>query len=188
MLFYDLEIIKAIPVKNETPIEGISYCDGWGDQSNMGISVLVAFSEEQKSIGIFMNDNRTQFADWIAETNMVMGFNNNRFDDPVLFKNWGVEVPKEKSADLYQIIKAKAPKGIKGSLSMDALCKANLNITKTEDGALAPIMFQRGQIGRVINYCIQDVRLLKMLYSKIQKTGTLIDPRTSQPFVVKQVA
>jgi len=185
MLWYDLEIAKAIPQPNEDPIEGIDYCKNWGDQANMGIAVLVAFSEERKSIGVFMNDNREEFRKWVDETNIVMGFNNKRFDDPVLFKNWGIEIPPEKSSDLYLTIKDAAPSGITGSLSLDAILKANFNIGKTEDGAMAPVYYQRGEVGRVINYCIQDVRMLKMLYSRIQKTNSIIDPRTGRIITFK---
>ena len=185
MIWYDLEIVKMIPTKGQDNNPELSYCKGWGDHSNMGISVLVAFSEERKTVGVFMNDNRAEFQEWIDETNFIMGFNNHRFDDKVVLTNWHVNIPQEKSIDLYPIIRDQAPKGIRGSLSLGALCEANFNIGKLGDGAQYPALWQKGHRGEVINDCINDVRMLKLLYSKIKKVGKIIDPRTGNEMVIK---
>lgn len=40
-LIYDIEIVKGIPDKKKTMLEGIEYCAGWEDHANMGISCEV---------------------------------------------------------------------------------------------------------------------------------------------------
>ena len=178
MILYDLEIKNAIPDPKKDPIEGIKYCKSWGDHAGMGISVLVAYNYRLGLLGIFMDDNQDEFKEWIEKTDAIIGFNSDRFDNPVLKANWGITVPKDKSYDSYKYIKSGCGGG-PGSLSLDSIAKANEYITKSGNGALAPIWYQRGQIGKLINYCTTDVRILKLVQDGIEKYGTIINPKTN---------
>lgn len=46
------------------------------------------------------------------------------------------------------------------------------------DGANAAIAWQRGQIGTVIDYCIQDIRLTKGLFDRALAGTPIRDPKT----------
>lgn len=50
---------------------------------------------------------------------------------------------------------------------LDDLAWLNLNTGKTGNGALAPELYQKGQWGKLIDYCLQDVNLTRMLFNKI---------------------
>ena len=69
---------------------------------------------------------------------------------------------------------------------LDALCKANGLGGKSGNGALAPVMFQRGDIGGLIDYCLADVALTLKLYRLVAWTGGLRNPVTGEflPVVV----
>ena len=60
---------------------------------------------------------------------------------------------------------------------LDATAKANQIGGKTGTGELAPINWQRGKIGNVIDYCLEDVRLTKRLIDRVLRLGILQDPR-----------
>ena len=67
--------------------------------------------------------------------------------------------------------------GTHGGFGLDATAARNLGTKKTGSGALAPVSWQRGQIGAVIDYCMEDVRLTRKLLDKILRGGKLLDPR-----------
>ena len=92
---FDLEIIKAIPPKDEADrIPGIEYCAGWTDFENMGISCI---SFCQMVLG---EENESYCWDWHLaydvsehiqllreEGYLIGGFNSKKFDDNLLQAN-----------------------------------------------------------------------------------------------------
>ena len=59
---------------------------------------------------------------------------------------------------------------IKGNPTLDSLCKANFLPGKSESGASAPLLWQQGYRGRVINYCLNDVIQTKKLVELVLAT------------------
>lgn len=188
MLIYDCEIVKGILGKKDSPIENIEYCDGWNDFDGMGISVICTYSYKTDSYGVFCEDNLHDFKALVNNHYKIIGFNNFKFDD-MLCKANGFDIPQDKSYDiLVEVWKAAgllpffcgpSHKGY----GLDACVKANSNNCKTGNGALAPIQWQRGNIGNVINYCLQDVKLTKLLMDKIIFQGGFYNPVCPQEFL-----
>lgn len=115
---------------------------------------------------------------------VVVGYNSIGFDNPLCAAH-GITIPEDKSYDLLVEIWKAAGLGPKFQypthigFTLDAVCTANLGLGKTGHGALAPVQWQRGQIGAVIDYCLNDVRITRQLLERIQKHGWIVDPRDS---------
>lgn len=184
VIFYDLEIEKAIPPRDGRLISGIEYCKGWDDHANMGIAVLCVYDFANERPIVICKDNLSQFVSLIAQADYLVGFNNYKFDNRVIHASTGIHLPGHKCVDLLrEIWKAEGldpdrydPK-THGGLSLDAICTVNLDRGKSGNGADAPIWWQRGQIGKVVSYCLLDVMLTMHLWRKIVNTGEVIDPR-----------
>lgn len=179
MIIYDCEIIKAIPSRT---LEGIEYCNGWRDFANMGISVICAYDYFKDRYRVFCKDNFEDFQKLVDSTDVIVSFNGLAFDNRLCQAN-GLNVPDEKSYDLLVEVWAAAGLGPEyqypshTGFGLDACVKANFpNEAKSGHGELAPIQWQRGEIGAVIDYCLQDVRLTKMLIDKIREIGQLKNP------------
>lgn len=185
-LIYDIEIEKAILGRNETPINGIKYCAGWDDQENMGISVLCAFDYQTKTFRVFTESNKDQFAE-LCQNRVVVGFNSRKFDDQVLKKVWGIDTPE--SIDILVGIWGAVGLGpdfnfkTHGGYGIDDCCSVNFGIKKTGHGALAPVDWQRGKIGDVIDYCINDVYMTKRLFDMIRTIGGIRNPKNPREFI-----
>jgi hypothetical protein len=187
ILIYDIEIKKAILGKNENPIPGIEYCDGWHDHENMGISCIGAYDYYTERYRVFMDDNKDEFAEAVDAADVIVGFNNMAFDNSVINATWPFSEPgiylKEKSYDLLVSIWEAAGLGPKFEyprhigFGLDACCAANFGARKTGNGALAPVHYQRGEIGKVIDYCLNDVALTKRLLDLVIHSGQILDPR-----------
>lgn len=182
-IVYDIEIAKAIADRGSPRIDGIEYCDGWQDHANMGISSIVALQRWDYRYRIFMNDNLGEFARLVEEADRIVGFNSIPFDNAVCRAN-GVDVPDEKSYDILREVWIAAgltpafsyPSHI--GFSLDALSAVNLGRKKTGHGALAPVQFQRGEYGSLLDYNMNDVWLTDRLYSIVKSGQGLDDPRS----------
>lgn len=179
LIIYDTEIANGVATPDNQPKPGYKYAKGWTDYAGMGISVICAYDIAEAQYRVFMADNFSAFDDLVGRGAHVLGFNNHRFDDRLIREN-GFRIPHEKSLDLAAAIWKSAgipngehPKG----LSLNACCQANGLPTKTGNGADAPQDYQDGRIGRVIDYCLNDVRCTLHLYRYIAQNGGLLDPR-----------
>lgn len=185
MLVYDLEILNAIPEREGKPEAGIQYCDGWEDYQGMGVAVACCYDYVTDRYRVFCQDNLTDFKTLVSSTECVVGYNNHRFDDHVM-EAAGITVPPEKSYDILQEIwrglglNSDYKSETHGGYGLEALSEANFGITKNGSGAVAPLLWQRGQVGTVIDYCLHDVFLTKKLLDRIIQSGALASPKDEQ--------
>ena len=171
-LIYDIEIVRAIPNRDGSRIDGIEYCGGWHDHASMGISVIGAYDYDTDRYRVFCRDNFMEFVALSCQPDRLMvGFNNIAFDDKVIVLN----MPVSTSAPRYDLlVETWAAVGLgptfdyktHGGYGLDALCELNFGTKKTGNGALAPVAWQQGKIGDVIDYCLNDVRLTKQLFER----------------------
>lgn len=186
MLIYDIEIVNGILDfrKGESAIEGIKYCKGWDDHGGMGISVIGAYDYKEDRYRVFTDSNKSEFLKLIDAGRLLVGFNNIKFDNKVIRAAWGFEIDDVGCYDILQEVWSGAGLGSEYNhethkhYGLDMCCRANFNnLEKTGHGALAPVMWQQGKIGDVIDYCLQDVRMTKILFDKILKDGYIVNPR-----------
>jgi len=183
MLIYDIEIVNAIPPKDPSDrIEGVTYCDGWHDFEHMGIAVVGAYDSVEDAFRVFCRDNLTDFWGLAVDQDLVVGFNNISFDNRLLAAE-GFDFSALPCWDLMREVWDGAglapkydPKHHKG-LGLDDLARANTGYCKSGDGAMAPVNWQRGHVGTVIDYCLTDVWLTRELVLKAFSRGWLVDPR-----------
>lgn len=185
MLLYDLEIIKAIPPKDPAErLDGIEYCGGWTDYANMGISVIGAYDYAEDRYRVFLKDNFDEFAQLAAERGIVGGFNNTAFDDYVLEAN-GISLAAVQRYDLLKELWAANGNRFAPS-RLDAVCERNFGTKKTGNGTLAPIEWQRGNYGKVIDYCMNDVRMTKQLMDAAFAGASIISPKDGKFLVLRR--
>lgn len=190
-VIYDLEIKNAIAGRGEAKKPGVEYCDGWGDHAGMGISVLCAYDMEEDRCRVFCDDNRDDFAQLVANRKVCVGFNSVNFDDKVLKACWDITVPQPSVYDLMREARVAAglkAEGFGGGLSLDGLAEATCEQGKVGDGAMAPVHWQRGEIGTVIDYCMRDVHLTWLLFDLVCKGRPLTHPKTSRPLHLRKPA
>lgn len=182
-LIYDCEIVKAILGKGEQLRSGIEYCAGWEDYAGMGISVICAYDVQKSEYRVFLQDNFSTFADLANKCEVLIGWNNHRFDDPLIKHHFGI-VPK-KSYDLRAQMAARHPDGKYMRGSLGDFGHFNGCGEKTGSGELAPVMWQKGCHGSVIDYCLNDVRITKCLIDRVMTNGYLFSPDNRSIIVAK---
>lgn len=190
-IIYDIEIIKAVPPYGNEPLQNdIDYCAGWQDHKNMGISVVGCYDYAESRYRVFCADNFGEFIALFERSELAVGFNNIGFDDQVLGSNVSeIKTPRYDLLSETWVAAGLAPKWGKaathGGYGLDAICKATFNEGKTGDGANAAIAWQRGKIGTVIDYCLQDIRLTKKLFDYAFTGNSIVDPKTGKSLILR---
>lgn len=193
IVVYDIEIVNAIPDRKTSNKDGIKYCKGWGDYANMGVSVIGAYDYAEDRTRVFCKDNIDEFFSLVKSSNVLVGFNNIPFDNKVL--DYVAQMPPD-SARYYDILRELwVASGLTTTFSfpthmgfgLDVTCRANGLSPKTGDGALAPVQWQRGEIGTVIDYCLNDVLMTKQLLDKINTKGWLTSPKDGKALNMPQL-
>lgn len=187
-LIYDIEIIKAIPSKQGALEPGVEYCAGWHDHQNMGVSVIGCYDYAEERYRVFCSDNHLAFFALALERSPLVGFNSIPFDNAVLIAAYPQhdhvlhDEPPGRCYDLLREIWLAAGLGptfvypSHTGYGLDAVCEKNFGVGKTGNGALAPVLWQRGRIGEVIDYCLNDVRLTKFLFDAVISGAEIISP------------
>lgn len=185
-MIYDIEIVNAIRPKNEADeLPDIVYCAGWHDHANMGISTICAYDYATGRFRVFLNDNMDEFLE-LARQRLMVGFNSIPFDDAVIMAEYGDDYQPARSYDILREVWAAAGLGSQfkfpthAGYGLDAVARANHLQGKTGHGALAPVQWQRGELGSVIDYCLQDVDITRRLLDKIIIERVLICPKTGR--------
>jgi hypothetical protein len=194
-LIYDCEIKRAIPNRDGVILRGIEYCQGWDDFKGMGISVIGAYDYEEEAYRVFCEDNMDEFHMIVDHHTIsggfIAGYNNRKFDDRLVAAH-GMPINPAASYDLLaEIWKAAGlgPEFVREThmgFSLDDMIRANFpEYGKTGDGRMAPVLWQQGKVGKVIDYCLSDVWLTKMLLDRVINGNPLINPKDGELLYVK---
>jgi DEAD/DEAH box helicase domain-containing protein len=100
---------------------------------------------------------------------MFVTFNGDHFDIPLLNKYYSGDLTKIKSLDLLAEVKKVLGRRIK----LDTVAEATLGKKKTGHGMDAIMWWQKGEIDKIIKYCIEDVKITRELYDYALKNNHL---------------
>lgn len=187
-IIYDCEIKRAIPDKRAPRNSALEYCAGWKDFTGMGISVICAIDTQTGRARAFFGDNLGAFAEF-SRGRILVGHSNHEFDDHLL-KAHGLWTAAGSYDLLRKLRKAVGePEGFVGGVTrggrkVNDLALVNLDgLQKSDDGANAPALFQQGKLGELVDYCLWDVGIERLLYLC---RGSFKDPVTKQTVVLEE--
>jgi DEAD/DEAH box helicase domain-containing protein len=105
----------------------------------------------------------------LEQADMLITFNGDHFDIPLLNKYYSGDLTKIKSLDLLVEVRNSLGRRIK----LDSIAEATLGTKKSGHGLDAIVWWQSGEIDKIIKYCIDDVKITKELYDYALKNGHL---------------
>lgn len=103
----------------------------------------------------------------LEKADMIVGFNSNHFDIPILNRYYAGDLSAIRSVDLLEEVRNSLGKRIK----LDAIAKATLGKKKSGSGMDAVRWWEEGEIEKVKKYCIDDVKITKEIYEFALKEG-----------------
>lgn len=179
---YDVEIKK--------PIEQCS--NGWNSKDEMGVSVAVAFDYRINRYRIFLDDNLPELIERLNEPGtLIVGFNHIHFDNDLLRKTPETKIQLKPDNELknYDMLKVSwAGCGVDrafGGFKLDHHLEALGLPMKTADGAQAPRWWQSKELGKLIDYCVNDVTQEKGLFEYMYVHGELACKAYPKKYAIK---
>jgi len=142
---------------------------GSNDATDLDLSVVCIHDSETGEYSSYTQEQLSDLWPILEKTDILVGYNSDHFDVPLLNKYCPNNLNKIKSLDLLKEIRASLGRRIK----LDDVAKATLGESKSADGLLAVKWWREGQHQKVIDYCIQDVKVTRDVYDYAIKNGHL---------------
>ncbi len=135
---------------------------GWHRAHKMGISVAVVYDSLSDKFIIYLENEIDKLIKHLFQLELVVGFNNRRFDNSVLSAYTSKDLKKLPTLDLLDVIHER----LGYRLSLDRLAQTTLGCEKTANGLQALRWYKQGEIKKISSYCKQDVVITRdlMLY------------------------
>lgn len=163
---------------------------GWNNFEALKISVVGVYSYNKDAYFCYGEDEFDKLAELFAGASKIVGFASNRYDIPVLnllfqkMKNpsfakatedWreALTLWNKERVDLLDEIERATGKRI----SLSLLAEANLGVKKDQHPSEAAGMYERGEIEKLKEYCLKDVRLTKALYDIYERDRAFLVPQ-----------
>lgn len=142
---------------------------GSGDPAALDISVVCLYDSYTDSYHSFLQEEFTQLWKIIEKADMLIGYNSDHFDIPLLNKYYPGDLSHIKSLDLLKEIHSALGRRLK----LDSVAEATLGEKKSGHGLQAIQWWRNGEKQKVIDYCIQDVKVTKNIYDYALKHGKI---------------
>jgi len=133
---------------------------GSSDPAALDISVVCVYDSETDQYSSYLVEDLPKLWPLLEKADMLIGYNSDHFDIPLLDKYYPGDLTKIKSLDLMKEIKGSLGRRIK----LDDIAHATLGKNKSAHGLEAVIWWKQGKIDEIIKYCLEDVKITKELY------------------------
>jgi len=143
---------------------------GWDKKSAMGISLGVTYSTIGGRYEIFSEARVPELISLLSRADLVIGYNNRRFDYEVLMGYTILDLPHHlPTLDLLEVVE----KAAGHRLSLDSVAQATLGVGKTGDGLDAIRWYREGKFLEIAEYCCYDVKVTKLVHEYAVQHGEL---------------
>jgi hypothetical protein len=149
ILYFDLETQKSA-----------DEVGGWDNIGRMGLSIGVTYSTATGAYQIYGEKQVDQLIKDLQRADLVVGFNNLRFDYEVLHGYTALDLRQLPTLDLLVDLQAK----LQHRLSLDSIATATFGVEKTAEGLQAIQWFKEGRLLEIAEYCCYDVKITRMVH------------------------
>jgi DEAD/DEAH box helicase domain-containing protein len=133
---------------------------GWGNINRMGMSVGVTYSTGRGAYTIYGEKQVSELITELQRADLVVGFNNLRFDYEVLHGYTSFDLRQLPTLDMMVELQNE----LRHRLSLDAIATATFGLEKTAEGLQAIQWFREGKLLEVAEYCCYDVKLTRLVH------------------------
>ncbi len=133
---------------------------GWDNISRMGMSVGVTYSTARGEYRIYAEKQVNDLITELQRADLVVGFNNLRFDYEVLHGYTTLDLRQLPTLDMLVDLQNK----LQHRLSLDSIATATFGVEKTAEGMQAIRWFKQGKLLDLAEYCCYDVKITRLVH------------------------
>ncbi|MFZ6035556.1 MAG: ribonuclease H-like domain-containing protein [Patescibacteria group bacterium] len=142
---------------------------GSSNPGKLEISLLVVYDYATDQYLSFMEQDFSRLWKILENTDLIIGFNSDHFDIPVLNRYYPGDLTKIKSLDLLDALY----RSLGRRVSLDMVAAGTLGTRKSGKGLDAIHWWKNGEIDKLRKYCTDDVRITKDIYEYALRHGEL---------------
>jgi DEAD/DEAH box helicase domain-containing protein len=140
------------------------------DPTLLDIAVVAIYDSDTESYSTYLKEELNELWPIIENADMLIGFNSDHFDVPLLNKYYPGDLSHTKSLDILREIRDQYGRRMK----LDQLAEGTLGINKSGHGLEAIKWWKNGEVDKVKSYCIDDVKITKDIYDFARANNKLI--------------
>jgi DEAD/DEAH box helicase domain-containing protein len=133
---------------------------GKADPTLLDISVVCIHDSETDQYTSYLQEEFIKLWPILERADILITFNGDHFDIPLLNKYYSGDLSKIKSLDILKEIR----KSLGFRVGLDNIASATLGKGKIGHGLEAIEWWKAGEIDKIIKYCIGDVEITKEVY------------------------
>jgi DEAD/DEAH box helicase domain-containing protein len=138
---------------------------GSNDPAALDISVLSLYDSQSDQVMSFLQEDFGRMWQYFERTDVLIGYNSDHFDIPLLDKYYHGDLTSFKSIDIMKSIKQSLGRRPK----LDDVAHATLGKKKIAHGLEAVQWWKEGKIDKIKKYCEEDVMITKQLFDYIMQ-------------------
>ncbi|VAW31882.1 hypothetical protein MNBD_CPR01-228 [hydrothermal vent metagenome] len=139
------------------------------DPAEMELTVVAIHDSETDKYSAYFKEELPKLWPIMERADMLIGYNSNTFDIPILNRYYPGDLSKIRSLDLLVEIHEVLGRRIR----LQLVAEATLGRGKSGNGLKAIDWWAEGKFDDVKKYCIEDVRITRDLYDFALKHGKL---------------
>jgi len=139
------------------------------DVQEQELTILAAHDSETGEYSSYTKEELPNFWPILERADMLIGFNSDSFDIPLLNRYYPGDLSRVRSLDLM----AEVQKVLGRRIRLESIAEATLGRGKIGEGLKAGEWWREGKKDMVREYCIEDVRLTRELYEYALAHGVL---------------
>jgi DEAD/DEAH box helicase domain-containing protein len=139
------------------------------DVSEQELTVVAIHDSATGECAAYTRDELPQLWPILEHADVLIGFNSNTFDVPLLNRYYPGDLVQIRSLDLL----AEVANALGRRIRLQSLADATLGKGKSGDGLKAQDWWREGKYDKVKQYCIEDVKLTRALFDYALEHGVL---------------
>lgn len=133
---------------------------GSSESTALDISVVCIYDSSTEQYSSYLQADLPKLWPVLESADVIITFNGDHFDLPLLNKYYSGDILKMNSLDLLKEVR----KSLGHRVGLGAIAQATLGIGKGGHGLEAVEWWKKGEIDKIVKYCIEDVRITKEVY------------------------
>ncbi len=142
---------------------------GSSDPAALDIALVCIHDSGTDAYDSFLEPELPRLWKVLEETDLLVGYNSDHFDIPLLNKYYPGDLTRIRSLDLMKEVQAKVGR----RLRLDAIAEATLGEKKSGDGAQSVAWWRAGEVEKVRAYCMKDVEITKGIFEYALEHGSV---------------
>jgi DEAD/DEAH box helicase domain-containing protein len=142
---------------------------GSSNPADLSIAIVCIHDSETGELSSYLEPELPKLWNILERTDILVGYNSDHFDIPLLNKYYPGDLARIKSVDIM----AEVYKTFGRRLRLDAIAEGTLGAKKSGHGSQAVQWWRAGEVDKVRAYCLKDVELTRKLFEYALENSSL---------------